>query len=123
MSEELKKEVITEAPEKEAEPVKKPRKPRTVIRPMEQLMELPEKKLNDAEKNYLIKKLKEEVTLKTNQFNACHDVVDSSFAQNRQLEEDYKSMETFYKDKLKYVNNQLNAFHSAINAVIKGGVQ
>ena len=112
----------TEIPKEKDEP-KKTRKPREKMRPYEELMSLSEKKLTDAEKNFLIKKLKEEVTLKTNQYNACHDVIDSSFAQNRQLEEDYKSMEAYYKDKLKYVHNQLNAFHSAINAVIKGGVQ
>ena len=124
MSEELNKEAIKEAIKEKAEtPAKKQRKPREKMRQFEELMTLPEKKLTDAEKNYLIKKLKEEVNLKTNQYNACHDVIDSSFNQNRQLEEDYKSMEAFYQEKLKYINNQLNSFHAALNMAIKGGVQ
>ena len=117
---EVKKEVTTEV--KEA-PVMKQRKPREKMRSYEELMSLSEKKLTDAEKNFLIKKLKEEVNLKTNQYNACHEVIDSSFNQNRQLEEDYKSMEAFYQEKLKYINNQLNSFHAALNMAIKGGVQ
>lgn len=124
MSEELNKETIVETTETKAEPeVKKQRKPRTVVRPLAELMELPEKKLNDAEKNLLIKKLKEEVNLKTNQFKACQEVTDSAFAQNNQLQEDYKNMEAFYQEKLKYVNAQLKAFSAAINMAIKGGIQ
>ena len=117
---EVKKEVTAEV--KEA-PVMKQRKPREKMRPYEELMSLSEKKLTDAEKNFLIKKLKEEVNLKTNQCNACHEVIDSSFNKSRQLEEDYKSMEVFYQEKLKYINNQLNSFHAALNMAIKGGVQ
>lgn len=117
---EVKKEATTEV--KEA-PVMKQRKPREKMRSYEELISLSEKKLTDAEKNFLIKKLKEEVNLKTNQYNACHEVIDSSFNQNRQLEEDYKSMEAFYQEKLKYINNQLNSFHAALNMAIKGGVQ
>ena len=117
---EVKKEITAEV--KEA-PVMKQRKPREKMRSYEELISLSEKKLTDAEKNFLIKKLKEEVNLKTNQYNACHEVIDSSFNQNRQLEEDYKSMEAFYQEKLKYINNQLNSFHAALNMAIKGGVQ
>jgi len=120
MSEKLNKEAAKEITEA---PAKKQRKPREKMRQFEELMALPEKKLTDAEKNFLIKKLKEEVNLKTNQYNACHEVIDSSFNQNRQLEEDYKSMEAFYQEKLKYINNQLNSFHAALNMAIKGGVQ
>lgn len=117
---EIKKEVTPEVTEA---PVKKQRKPREKMRPYDELMSLSEKKLTDVEKNFLIKKLKEEVNLKTNQYDACQNVIDSSFNQTRQLEEDYKSMEAFYQEKLKYINSQLNSFHAALNMAIKGGAQ
>ena len=106
--------------QKSPNPVVKKRKPRQPQRSIEEIANLPEHKLTEAEKIKLIKKLKEEYTLAKNKFEECKHTCESAFEQNRQLEEQYKAMETFYTDQFKYINGQLNSFHAAINKVTKG---
>lgn len=118
--EEVKKEVkelkeTVEAP-------KKTRKPREKVRPVEECIELPLSKLTEKEKDNLIKALKEELCLTANKMEAYKQNADSAFNQTRQIEDQYKAMEKFYRDKLKYVDSQVNAFHAAINEAIKGGI-
>ena len=100
---------------------KKPRKPREKIRPVEETIDLPVSKLTEKEKDALIKHLKEEVNLLVQKNDACRETADSAFSKCRQLEDMNNRMEDFYRRKLKYVDTQLEAFHSAINAAIKGG--
>ena len=40
-----------------------------------------------------------------------------------QHEEQFKAMVKYYRDKLRYVDMQLMAFHTAIDQAIKGGVE
>lgn len=107
-------EVKTEAP-------KKPRKPREKVRTVEETIDLPVSKLSDKEKEQLIKHLKEETNLLRNKSEACKETADRAFERIREAERTYDEMENFYRRKLKYVDTQLEAFHSAINAAIKGG--
>lgn len=107
-------------PTTENKPVPKKRKPRQPKRSMEEIMNLPEKKLSDSEKIVLIRKLKEEIMLLTNKNNECHNIIDSSFEKTRMLEDECKSMEVYYTEQLKYINSQVNAFHAAINKATKG---
>ena len=100
---------------------KKPRKPREKIRPVEETIDLPVSKLTEKEKDALIKHLKEEVNLLVQKNDACRETADSAFSKCRQLEDMNNRMEDFYRRKLKYVDTQLEAFHSAIDAAIKGG--
>lgn len=101
---------------------KKVRKPREKVRPVEETLELSVSKLSDKEKENLIKHLKEANTLLANKLDSYKQNAGSAFEQTRQLEDQYKAMEQFYRGRLQYVDNQLNAFHAAINEAIKGGI-
>lgn len=112
----------TEIPKENDEP-KKTRKPREKVRPVDECYDLPLSKLTPKEKDNLIKELKEALTLATNQVDAYKQNAESAFAQTRQMEEQYKAMEKYFKDQLKYIDMQVNAFHTAVNQAIKGGVE
>lgn len=112
----------TEIP-KENDAPKKPRKPREKVRTVEECFDLPVSKLSDKEKDNLIKELKESLTLAVNQSEAFKQNAASAFEQTRQQEDQYKAMEKYYRDKLRYVDMQLMAFHTAIDQAIKGGVE
>ena len=114
--------VVTEETTEVAE-VKKTRKPREKTRSVEECYELPVSKLTDKEKELLIKDLKENYMLMTNKAEAYKQNAEAAFNQTRQAEDQYKAMEKFYRDLLRYVDMQLNAFHTAINQGIKGGVE
>lgn len=109
----------TEAPKEE----KKPRKPREKVREIEEIINLPVSKLTDKEKEKLIKALKEANTVANNKCEHLKQNTESAFAQARELEKKYDAMEQFYIRQLQYVDNQLNAFHAAVNQAIKGGIQ
>lgn len=126
MSEVINPEVITEEVVTEAveeAPVKKERKPREKVRDIEEIRDLPLKKLSDKEKELLINTLKEENMLYSKQAAEYKHVAESAFEQQRQFENRYDAMEKFYRGKLAYVDMQLNAFHTAINEAIKGGIE
>lgn len=112
----------TEIPKENDEP-KKVRKPREKVRPAEKCIDLPLSKLTPKEKDNLIKELKEALTLAKNQADAYKQSAESAFNQTRQMEEQYKAMEKYFKDQLRYIDMQINAFHTAVNQAIKGGVE
>lgn len=101
---------------------KKVRKPREKVRTVEETIDLPISKLTDKEKDNLIKALKEENNLLTTKVESYKQNAGAAFEQTRQTEEQYKAMEQYYRNQLKYVDAQLNAFHAAINQAIKGGI-
>ncbi len=119
-------EIVTEAVEvtevPEVETPKKVKKPREKVRSVEECFDLPVSKLSDKEKNNLINELKNSLNQAVNQAEAYKQNAQSAFEQNRQLEDQYKEMEKFYRGKLRYVDAQLNAFHAAVNEAIKGGI-
>lgn len=102
---------------------KKVRKPREKVRPVEECYDLPLSKLTPKEKDNLIKELKEALNLATNQVDAYKQNAESAFNQTRQMEEQYKAMEKYFKDQLRYIDMQIKAFHTAVNQAIKGGVE
>ncbi len=108
-----------EAPKEE----KKARKPREKTREIEEIKDLPFSKLSDKEKEKLVKHLKEQNMLMLNKCEAFKKNAESAFAQTREMESKYDAMEKFYIRQLQYVDNQVNAFHAAINQAIKGGIQ
>ena len=112
----------TEIPKENNTP-KKVRKPREKVRSAEECFDLPVSKLTDKEKDNLIKNLKESLTLAVNQADAYKQNAAAAFEQTRQQEEQYKAMEKYYRDMLKYVDMQVKAFHTAIDQAIKGGVE
>lgn len=112
---------VVETPVKTEEP-KKVRKPREKVRTVEETIDLPISKLTDKEKDNLIKALKEENNLLTTKVESYKQNAGAAFEQTRQTEEQYKAMEQYYRNQLKYVDAQLNAFHAAINQAIKGGI-
>lgn len=112
-------ETVKEDPNKET---KKVRKPREKVRPIEELITLPETKLTDKEKVKLIKALKEEVSIATQKYEAYKQTTESSFEKARNIENRYEEMEAFYRKLLRYVDTQVNSFHDAINQAIKGGM-
>ena len=114
-----KPETVNEKPNKET---KKTRKPREKVRPIEELITLPETKLTEKEKIKLIKALKEEINITSQKYDAYKQTTETSFKQARDLEDKYEQMEAFYRKLLAYVDNQTSAFHSAINQAIKGGM-
>lgn len=120
----VKPEVETEKVTKKAnEKVKTPRKPREKVRPIEEIINLPETKLTDKEKVKLIKALKENNMLLTNQVEAFKQNSETAFAQARNKEDSYEAMERFYRGRLQYINTQLAAFVSAVNEATKGGIE
>lgn len=112
----------TEIPKENEEP-KKTRKPREKVRPVEECYDLPLSKLTPKEKDNLIKELKESLTLTTNKVDAYKANAEAAFNQTRQIEEQYKAMEKYYRDQLKYIDMQVQAFHTAVNQAIKGGAE
>ncbi len=111
---------VTEEVQEKTE--KKARKPRAKVRPVEETMDLPVKKLSDKEKDNLIEYLKEESVKLNNQIAAHKDVIESTFKQTRQREEDFKSMEQYYRKQLDYIAVQLTAFKTAVEQATKGGI-
>ena len=125
MTEETKTVEVIEAPtftETVEEPVKKTRKPRVKVRPTEELIEVPVKKLSDKEKDNLIEFLREQAIELTNKINAYKETTEASFRQTRKMEEDFKAMESYYKKQLNYIAVQLAAFQTAVEQATKGGV-
>lgn len=110
------KEVVTEEP-------KKVRKPREKVRSVEECYDLPLSKLTPKEKDNLIKELKEALTLATNKVDAYKQNAEAAFNQTRQIEDQYKAMEKYYRDQLKYIDMQVQAFHTAVNQAVKGGIE
>lgn len=109
---------------KETTEVKKARKPREKTRSVEELITLPVNKMTDKEKAKLIKTLKEANTLLSNKIDAFKQNSETAFAQARAKEEDFDAMEKYYREQLRYIKNQLNAFGAAVDQVMKtGGIQ
>ena len=114
--------VESNATEIKAEAPKKERKPREKVRTPEECLDLPVTKLTDKEKNNLIKELKEALTQALNQAEAYKQNATAAYERARRTEAQYDDMEKFYREKLAYVDAQLNAFHAAINQAVKGGI-
>ena len=109
-------------PETETPKVKKPRKPRETVRPVETLITLPESKLTGKEMIKLIKALKEELNVAAQQRDAYKANANAAFEKCQNIEKAYEDMEGFYRKTLRYIDSQVNSFHEAINQATKGGM-
>jgi hypothetical protein len=112
---------VTE-PIETAEP-KKTRKPREKVRDVEELYNLPVKKLSDKEKDKLIDFLKETVQTLQTQRDMFSDNAKSAYEKVNNIEDQYKAMEAYYRKLLKYIDTQVEAFHTAVNQATRGGIQ
>ncbi len=122
VKETAKKEVKTEKAKTTTKPEKKeakPRKPRA--RKVEDLINEATKKMTDKEKDILIAFLREDSNKLKNQISSLKQTVESAFAQCREVEAQYESMENFYRDSLKYIDGQVVAFANAVRKSTVGG--
>lgn len=78
------------------------------------LLEESTKKMTDKEKDLLIKYLRENETKLNNQIKALTDNLDSAYKKMHQIEDQYGSMEAYYRKNFNYINDQLTAFAAAI---------
>lgn len=114
-AEPVKKEKPKKNPKKES----KPRKPRA--RKVEELINEATKKMTDKEKDILISFLREDSTKLNNQIVSLKQTIESAFAQCRELEKQYESMEKYYRDSLQYIDGQVIAFANAVRKSTVGG--
>lgn len=98
---------------------KKERAPRA--RNIDELILLATKDMSDKEKANIIEYLKEQIILKDNQIEAYKENIESTRLQYQQAVKNMEDCEKFYRDKLKYVDLQSNAFITAIRESIIGG--
>lgn len=90
-------------------------------RKVEELINEATKKMTDKEKDILIKFLKEDSTKMKNQINELKHNIESAYRKVNNIEEQYKAMETFYKNNLEYIDGQVIAFTNAVRKSTVGG--
>lgn len=88
----------------------------------QELIEAPIKSMTDKEKENLINHLKEELVLKENKIDAFRTNCEKAYEKLRMMENDYNAMESYFKDRMRYIEEQTNAFCKAVNLSITGGV-
>ena len=101
---------------------KKARKPRQKVRSLEELIEATTKSMTDKEKDAIIKHLKELVNANEGKITALKNNAEAAYEQARKLQEQYESMEKFYRQNLQYVDEQTMAFAKAIQLATRGGI-
>lgn len=113
------------APVEESEPkpkkkAAKARKPRA--RKVEELVDLPAKKLTDKEKEMMISFLRDENTKLNNQMCALKENIEAAYAKVNQAQAEYEAMEKYYQDSLAYIDGQVIAFANAVRKSTIGGI-
>ena len=117
---------VEETPE--VTPVKKQRKPRTTKpkttkpRDLEELKYAEIKTMTDKEKEILIHAQADELGALRAQNEALRNNCEMAYEKCRLYEDDFKKMDTFYRDKLNFVTEQMNAFHRTIRLATTGGM-
>ena len=100
---------------------RKPRAPKS--RPIEELVEAPTKSLTEKEAVALIDYLKEQVILADNKIDALKQNIEAAYSRVRKTEDEFKSMETYYKERLAYVLNNTKSFYQSVCLATKGDVK
>jgi hypothetical protein len=117
--------------EKQAIEPKKTRKPRATTkasdsvkknRDVEELVNIAPKNMTEKEKEKLINHYNSEMQLKDGKILALQNNCEQAYAKLRRVEEDYASMERFYRERLAFVDQQLTAFNNAVKLSIGGGL-
>lgn len=98
------------------------RKPREKVRKPEELLEVRTGSMSDKEKCVLIKYLKEEICVKDQQLEMYAQNIETTRKQLQEAQMLVEKCESFYRNKLTYVNTQLSAFVETIKAGIGGGI-
>lgn len=104
-------------------PVKKTRKPREKVRTVEELENISPKKMSEKEKETMIEALREANSYLNSKIEQMQNSVEGAFERARMTEDKYAAMESYYKKALRYIDTQLDAFHTAVNQATKGGIQ
>ena len=121
-AEKPKLEIVKE--QKDENRPKKERKPRAPkARPIEELVEAPTKSLTEKEAVALIEYLKEQVILADNKIDALKQNIEAAYSRVRKTEDEFKSMETYYKERLAYVLNNTKSFYQSVCLATKGDVK
>lgn len=119
-------EVIETEATPEQEPIKKTRKPRTTKTPkartLEELKYADPKTMTQKEMMIIIGAQAEEIGFLKAQNEAFRNNCEMAYEKVRLYEEDFKKMDVFYKNKLDFVNTQLNAFNKTIKLATTGGM-
>lgn len=106
--------------EKPATTAEKPKRRKT--RDIEELLKAATKGMTDKEKENLINYLKENILGMENKVEALRKNCEAAYEKLRMMEDDYKAMEAYYKERMQYINEQTTAFHKAIKLSIVGGI-
>lgn len=80
------------------------------------------KKLSQKEMILAINDLRATATFNLTKIENLDQIAESSFNRARQAEADFTNMETYYKKKLNFINDQLIAFAGAVTQATKGGI-
>ena len=102
-------------------PGKKPRAPKA--RPVEELVEASYKSLTEKEKELLIEFYKEQLTIADNKIEQFKQNADAAFKRARNVEENFNSMEAYYKERLAYLTNSTKIFYQSVCLATKGDVK
>ena len=87
-----------------------------------ELVEATIKSMTDKEKENLINYLKSEITGLENKCEALQNNCEAAYEKLRMIENDYGSMEAYYKERMSYIDEQASAFYKAIRLSIVGGI-
>lgn len=119
-------ETVEEIVAEEPTPIKKPRKKKadstkTKPRSLEELMYTDVRTMTEKEKTIMIEAQAEELGFLRSQNESLRHNCDLAYEKVRLLEEDTQKMDAFYRSKLSFVTEQLNAFSKTIRLATTGG--
>lgn len=117
------KAVAVESEEKKPEKTETtPKTRKRKARDNAELVEATIKSMTDKEKENLINYLKSEITGLENKCEALQNNCEAAYEKLRMIENDYGSMEAYYKERMSYIDEQASAFYKAIRLSIVGGI-
>lgn len=126
-TEEVKTPALTLVPKEEMdEPKSKKKSVKTrapKARPVEELVEAPTKNMTDKEKDNLIEYFKEQIIIADNKIEQYKQNSEAAFKRARNVEDEFKAMEAYYKDRLAYLTNSTRIFYQSVCLATKGDVK
>lgn len=92
-------------------------------RELSELTSAPTKTMTDKEKDKLIEHYRDEIATHNIKVASLKQNCESAYAKLRLCEEDYVSMEKYYKERLGFIDQQVTAFGNAVKLSIIGGIK
>ena len=92
-------------------------------RPVEELAGIPVKQMTDKEKENYIEHLREQLTIADNKVEQYKQNNESVFAQVRMMEDNFNAMESYFTDRLNYVQEAAKNFYKSVCLATKGDVK